>query len=89
MNRNLRGGRSSNCREIDEQLAIPALLTMLDSLKSTGELSQGPTEMLARVVFSALCEAAMTAGADPHPTRARTQAETVLRSITAGLRRRS
>jgi hypothetical protein len=62
---------------------------MLDSLKSTGELAQEPTEMLARVVFSALCEAAMTAGADPNPTRARTQAETVLRSITAGLRRRS
>jgi hypothetical protein len=43
--------------------------------------------MLTRVLFSALCEAAMVAGADPDPTRARNDAAAILKTITSGLRR--
>lgn len=77
---------AERCRAIDEQLAIPPLLATLKQLHETGELSQPPTEMLARVLFSALCEAAMTAGTDANPKRARREALTVLRAIIAGLR---
>jgi hypothetical protein len=45
--------------------------------------------MLARVLFSALCEAAMTAGNDPDAARGRAQAAPVLRALMAGLRRRA
>ncbi len=78
---------AERCREIDEQLGMPLLLAALNALRETGELAVQPTEMLARVLFSALCEAAMTAGADPHTSAAQREADTALRAITAGLRR--
>jgi AcrR family transcriptional regulator len=74
------------CREIDEQLAIPLLLATLKSLEATGELAPEPSEMLARLLFSALCEAAMAAGAAANPSRARREAASALSAITAGLR---
>lgn len=74
------------CRQIDEELGLPLLEAALNGLQETGELAQQPTQMLARVLFSALCEAAMTAGADPHPNRAQRQARAALQAITAGLR---
>ena len=78
---------AERCRRIDEQLALPVLLAALNGLQQTGELAQPPTEMLARVLFSALCEAAMAAGADPNPKRAQREARAALRAITTGLRR--
>ncbi len=78
---------AERCRQVDEQLALPVLLAALNGLQQTGELVQPPTEMLARVLFSALCEAAMTAGTDPNPRRAQREARAALRAITAGLRR--
>lgn len=77
---------ADRCREIDEQLGLPVLITALDGLHEAGELTPQPTAMLARVLFSALCEAAMTAGADPHPKQAQRQARSALHAITAGLR---
>ena len=79
---------ADRCREIDEQLGLPVLLTALNNLQHTGELSTPPTEMLARVLFSSLCEAAMTAGAAPDTLRAQQQARAALRAITSGLRRK-
>jgi AcrR family transcriptional regulator len=78
---------TERCRQIDEQLGLPLLLAALNALQESGELAPQPTEMLARVLFSALCEAAMTAGADPHTSAAQRQASAALRAITAGLRR--
>ena len=78
---------AERCRQIDQQLGLPVLLAALDTLHRTGELAPQPTEMLARLLFSALCEAAMTAGADSQPSRGRGQATAALRAITAGLRR--
>lgn len=79
---------ADRCREIDEQLGLPVLLTALNNLHGTGELTASPTEMLARVLFSSLCEAAMTAGAAPDTLQAQSQARAALRAITSGLRRK-
>jgi len=78
---------AERCRQIDEEMGLPVVRLALAELASTGELVDQPIEMLARVLFGALCEAAMAAGADPHPGQARHQAAGVLRAITAGLHR--
>jgi AcrR family transcriptional regulator len=78
---------AQRCREIDEELGLPVILAALTALDEAGELAQPATEMLARVLFRALCEAAMAAGADADPRRAQREAATALRTITAGLRR--
>ena len=78
---------AERCRQIDEEIGLPVLRLALADLASTGELVDQPIEMLARVLFGALCEAAMAAGADQHPRQARQQAAGVLRAITAGLHR--
>jgi hypothetical protein len=67
---------ADRCREIDEQLGLSVLLAALHNLSQTRELATPPTEMLARVLFSSLCEAAMTAGAAPDT--AQTQAMAAL-----------
>jgi AcrR family transcriptional regulator len=76
------------CRQIDEQLALPVIHAALKALQDTGQLAHPPTDILGRVLFSALCEAAMTAGADPNPNAAQRQATAAVRAITAGLRKR-
>ncbi|WP_433463672.1 TetR/AcrR family transcriptional regulator [Spirillospora sp. CA-128828] len=75
------------CRELDAEMGLPAVRALLDDLSATGELAVDSNAMLTRLMFSALCEAAMTAGAAPDPARARDEAATVLKAITAGLRR--
>jgi AcrR family transcriptional regulator len=78
---------AQRCREIDEELGLPVILAALTALDEAGELAQPATEMLARVLFGALCEAAIAAGANANPRRAQREAATALRTITAGLRR--
>jgi AcrR family transcriptional regulator len=75
------------CRQIDEEMGLPILRAALQSLVAAGEIVDQPIEMLSRVLFSALCEAAMTAGADRDPGSARQQAAAVLTAFTSGLRR--
>lgn len=75
------------CREIDEEMGLPVIRAALQDVANAGELSQQPTEMTARILFAALCEAAMAAGADPDQHRARQEAAAVLDAIIAGLRR--
>lgn len=77
---------AGRCREIDEQIGLPVLRAALENLVASGELVAQPVAMLARVLFGALCEAAMAAGADPHPARAGRQAGAALRALTNGLR---
>ena len=77
---------AGRCREIDEEIGLPVLRAALENLAASGELVAQPVEMLARVLFGALCEAAMAAGADPHPARAGRQAATALKALTNGLR---
>jgi AcrR family transcriptional regulator len=74
------------CRRLDQEMAIPVLRAVLERLVTADEPGQS-VEMLTRVLFSALCEAAMVAGADPDPTRARNDAAAILKTITSGLRR--
>ncbi|MEU8344007.1 helix-turn-helix domain-containing protein [Spirillospora sp. NPDC048832] len=78
---------ADRCRELDAELGLPALRTLLDDLAAAGELAVGALDMLTRLLFSALCEAAMTAGAAPDPVTARDEAAGVLQAIMAGLRR--
>jgi AcrR family transcriptional regulator len=77
---------SDRCRAIDESLALPAMKIGLEKLMAQGAIKQLPVEMLARVLFSALCEAAMTAAVQGKEA-SRKEASQVLRSIVDGLRR--
>jgi AcrR family transcriptional regulator len=79
---------TERCRELDEAMGLPVLQALLDNLAAAGELTAPPGRMLSRLLFSALCEAAMTAGADPDPARARDQAADALHTILTGLRSR-
>ncbi|WP_329092105.1 TetR family transcriptional regulator [Actinomadura citrea] len=77
---------AERCRELDEQMGLPALQSLLDGLADAEELSVEPGPMLTRLIFSALCEAAMTAGAAPDPSEARHTAAEALHALLAGLR---
>jgi AcrR family transcriptional regulator len=75
------------CRQIDEAIALPVLRTGLEQLIPEGLLVHLPLEMLVRVVFSALCEAAMTAAAAGDESgRSGEEAARVLRALLSGLR---
>ncbi|WP_026402649.1 TetR/AcrR family transcriptional regulator [Actinomadura rifamycini] len=78
---------ADRCRRLDEEMGLPALQTLLDDLAAAGELVPAPTPMLTRLLFSALCEAAMAAGAAPDAVRARAEAGAALAAITVGLHR--
>jgi AcrR family transcriptional regulator len=43
---------AQRCRDIDQELAIPAILAALTALDDAGELAQPATGMLARVLFA-------------------------------------
>jgi hypothetical protein len=58
---------AARCREIDAEIGLPVLRAALGNLAASGELVDQPIEMLARVLFGALGEAAMAVSADPHP----------------------
>lgn len=77
---------TERCREIDEAMGLPILRAALQELTEAGELASQPIEMAARILFAALCEAAMAAGANPTPRRARRDAAAVLNALVAGLR---
>lgn len=77
---------AARCREIDEAMGLPIINAALADLADAGELAQPPTELAARILFAALCEAAMTAGAHPDPEQARNEAACVLNALIAGLR---
>lgn len=78
---------AARCRELDEEIGLPALQALLDELATAGELSVEPDRMLTRLLFSALCEAAMTAGAAERPAQARDDAAEALRALFTGLGR--
>ncbi len=90
-------------RELDGELAVAALLEAVEATEATGRLRRARGEMLARVLTSAMREAAMTAGdagGEGTGTRAdggsegaaaraaRHEATSVLTTLTAGLRGR-
>ena len=77
---------ADRCREIDEALGLPIIGAALQDLADAGELALQPIQMTARILFAALCEAAMAAGADSRPRRARQEAAKVLDALFAGLR---
>jgi AcrR family transcriptional regulator len=77
---------SERCREIDEAMGLPILRVALQELMDAGEVAPQQVELTARVLFAALCEAALTAGADPNPERARRAAAALLTALAGGLR---
>jgi AcrR family transcriptional regulator len=46
------------CREIDDELALPLVLGLLEELKARGELQDVSITMAATVIFGTVCEAA-------------------------------
>jgi AcrR family transcriptional regulator len=74
------------CREIDEAMGLPILRAALQELVDAGEVPPQPIELAARVLFAALCEAALAAGADPSPEHACRDAAAVLNAFVGGLR---
>jgi AcrR family transcriptional regulator len=76
---------ASRCREIDEAMGVPILRAALQGIADNGQLPQQPLDMAAKILFAALCEAAMAAGADANPRRARRHAAFVLDAIISGL----
>jgi AcrR family transcriptional regulator len=72
-------------REIEERHALGLIRANLEILMADGLIRQGPVDVLARIVFAALTEAALliTAAADPAP--ARRQAAESLIALLSGL----
>jgi AcrR family transcriptional regulator len=77
---------TERCRQIDEAMGLPILRAALQELVDAGEVPPQPIELAARVLFAALCEAALAAGADPSPEHARRDAAAVLNALVGGLR---
>ena len=76
---------ADRCREIDEGMGVPVLRAALTDIADAGQLPRRSVDMAARVLFAALCEAAIAAGADPDPPHARRDAAYVLDAIITGL----
>jgi AcrR family transcriptional regulator len=74
------------CKEIDQEIGLPLLEQALRNIEAHGQLIEHPIGLLARMLFSTLCEAAMVAGADPDPATASAHVATILRAMTHGLR---
>jgi AcrR family transcriptional regulator len=70
-------------RQIDDELVVPLIVAMLDDLVVHGELDPGPTDLAARVLFSASVEGAQWVAAQGRPT-AIAEATTFLRSLLQG-----
>jgi hypothetical protein len=77
---------TERCRQIDGAMGLPILRAALQELVDAGEVPPQPIELAARVLFAALCEAALAAGADPRPQHARRDAAAVLNALVSGLR---
>ncbi|MFJ1747400.1 TetR/AcrR family transcriptional regulator [Streptomyces sp. NPDC088116] len=73
------------CREIDDELALPLVLGLLDQLAERDELQPVSRDMAATMIFGTLCEAATTlAFAEDHETAGR-DATLVAGYMLAGL----
>lgn len=67
------------CRQLDEELALPLIVTALQEAASAGQLPPSVTaDAAARLLFAGLCDAVMFAGAQPDPARACKVAEAAL-----------
>jgi AcrR family transcriptional regulator len=76
---------TQRCREIDEAMGVPILRAALQDIADQGQLPQQPLDMAARILFAALCEAAMAAAAHSSPRQARRDAAFVLEALITGL----
>ncbi|MEU3713671.1 TetR/AcrR family transcriptional regulator [Streptomyces catenulae] len=73
------------CREIDDELALPLVLGLLEELKARGELQDVSITMAGSVIFGTLCEAATSlALADDHEQAGR-EASQVVGYLLSGL----
>ncbi|MFB7601043.1 TetR/AcrR family transcriptional regulator [Streptomyces sp. NPDC056160] len=73
------------CREIDDELALPLVLGLLEALQARGELQDVSIKMAGAVIFGTLCEAATSlALADDHEKAGR-EASQVVGYMLSGL----
>ncbi len=75
------------CREIDDKLALPLVMGLLEELEARGELQAVPRKMAATVIFGTLCEAATSlALADDHEQAGREASQVVIHMLSGLLK---
>lgn len=73
-------------REVAERYDLGLIRDALTALAAVGLIRPQPVELLARILFAVLSEAALTIAAADDPQRTRAQAGALLRSLLEGLR---
>lgn len=73
-------------RELAERYDLGLIRDALTALTAAGLIRPQPVELLARVLFAALSEAALTIAASDDPPRTRAEAGALLRTLLEGLR---
>ncbi|MPY61666.1 TetR/AcrR family transcriptional regulator [Streptomyces spongiae] len=77
------------CREVDNELALPLVLGLLNQLAERGELQPVPIEMTATVIFGTLCEAATALAFAEDHEQAGKEAAQVVGHMLSGLLKES
>ncbi|KOG88013.1 TetR/AcrR family transcriptional regulator [Streptomyces varsoviensis] len=75
------------CREIDEELALPHMRGLLESVRARGELQPVSLDATAVVVFGTLCEAATSVAFARNPTQTYEEMSVVVGHMLEGLRK--
>jgi AcrR family transcriptional regulator len=73
-------------REVAERYDLGLIRDALTALAGAGLIRPQPVDLLARILFAALSEAALTIAAADDPQRTRAEAGALLRSLLEGLR---
>ncbi|WP_043266824.1 TetR/AcrR family transcriptional regulator [Streptomyces sp. CT34] len=73
------------CREIDDELALPLVLGILEQLKARGELQDVSVNMAGTVIFGTLCEAATSLALADDYEQAGREASQVVSYMLSGL----
>ncbi|MFE7115361.1 TetR/AcrR family transcriptional regulator [Streptomyces sp. NPDC057654] len=75
------------CREIDEELALPHMKGLLETVRARGELQPVALDATAVVVFGTLCEAATSVAFARNPTETCQEMSVVVGHMLDGLRK--
>ncbi|MEV0279146.1 TetR family transcriptional regulator [Streptomyces sp. NPDC050610] len=75
------------CREIDEELALPHMKGLLETVRERGELQSVALDATAVVIFGTLCEAATSVAFAGDPTRTCQEMSEVVGHMLGGLRK--
>lgn len=78
---------SDRAHQIDEELALPLVHTVLNELVRTGELRALPSATTSQLLFGLLCEAAIAVSRSVGPQETMHEVEEVVLHLLGGLRR--